>query len=569
MNKLLFGDNLNWLRNREIFPDASVDLIYLDPPFNSKRDYAVIFKSPKGYDSEAQAEAFKDTWHWTQEAEREFDEIIQQPNQDAAAMIQAFRSLLGVNDMMAYLTRMTIRLLELHRVLKSTGSLYLHCDPTASHYLKIVLDCIFGKENYRNEITWKRTTTHSDSKTWSRVADTIFFYTKGEKFCWHIPREAHSEEYLETKYRHDDSDGRGLYRLDNMTSPNPRPNMMYEWKGFPFPQKGWRYSRATMAKLDDEGRIWYPKKKSGALDTTKRPQLKRYLNEMPGGVMGTVWTDIPPVNSQAEERLGYPTQKPQALLERIISASSSEGDLVLDPFCGCGTAVHAAQKLRRHWIGIDITSFAVAQIEDRLKKAFPEDAGTNGQRRLKYTVDGLPKDFEGAKNLAAREPDGKYQCQWWAVRWLLGGQLRDGKQKGGDGGIDGVKHFTIYESSAKVSPIKKADHKKIGTIIISVKAGENVTPSMVKDLIATVSRERAEIGLFVTLADPSAGMRAEAASAGFYQTPGGKKYPRIQVLTIEGLMNKTERAEHPDYEPDVNYAAAEAEANAEQKGLNI
>jgi site-specific DNA-methyltransferase (adenine-specific) len=159
MNKLLFGDNLNWLRNRENFPDVSIDLIYLDPPFNSKRDYAVIFKSPKGYDSEAQAEAFKDTWHWTQEAEREFDEIIQQSNQEAAAMIQAFRSLLGVNDMMAYLTRMTIRLLELHRVLKSTGSLYLHCDPTASHYLKIVLDCIFGKENFRSEINWRRQRT--------------------------------------------------------------------------------------------------------------------------------------------------------------------------------------------------------------------------------------------------------------------------------------------------------------------------------------------------------------------------------------------------------------------------
>jgi DNA modification methylase len=568
VNKLLFGDNLNWLRDRETFPDASVDLIYLDPPFNSNRIFSVLFKSPDGHESEAQIEAFKDTWHWNQETEREFDEIIQSGKTDVAEMMRALRAFLGMNDMMAYLTMMANRLLELHRVLKPTGSLYLHCDPTASHYLKVVIDGVFGKENYQNEIIWKRTTTHSDSKTWSRVADTIFFYTKSDTFCWHTPREAHSEEYIETKYRHDDSDGRGLYRLDNMTSPNPRPNMMYEWKGFPFPEKGWRYSRETMARLDEEGRIWYPKKKNGDLDTTKRPQLKRYLNEMSGGVMGTIWTDISPVNSQAEERLGYPTQKPLALLERIISASSNEGDLVLDPFCGCGTAVHAAQKLRRNWIGIDITSFAISKIEDRLLKAFPEDSGTEGRRRLQYIIDGLPKDFEDAKNLAARVPDGKYQFQWWAVKWLVQAQPYQDKKKGADTGIDGIKYFTIYEMAAKVNPHKKTPPtKKTEKIIVSIKSGENVGPAMVKDLIATVAREKAEIGLFVTLARPTPAMVKEAASAGIYKTPSGKKYARIQLLPVEDLMNKTQRAEHPDYEPDVNYKAAQAESNAEQQHL--
>ncbi len=218
---------------RESFKDELIDLVYLDPPFNSKRDYNLLFKTPKGHKSEAQITAFYDSWHWGDQAEREFDELIHQPNTDVAQVMKALRAFLGENDMMAYLTMMANRLLELHRVLKPTGSLYLHCDPTASHYLKIVLDGVFGKEHYQNEIIWKRTSTHSDSKTWSRVADSIFFYTKSGDFTWNTPRDLHSEEYLASKYRYDDNDGRGVYMLDNMTSPNPRPNMMYEWKGFP------------------------------------------------------------------------------------------------------------------------------------------------------------------------------------------------------------------------------------------------------------------------------------------------------------------------------------------------
>jgi len=298
VNRLYFGDNLHVLRDRANFPDESVDLIYLDPPFNSKRDYNLLFKSPKGHESEAQITAFEDSWHWGDQAEREFDEIKHGKNTEVAEMMLALRKFLGENDMMAYLTMMANRLLELHRVLKPTGSLYLHCDPTASHYLKIVLDGVFGKENYQNEIIWKRTTTHSDSKTWSRVADSIFFYTKSDSFAWNTPRDEHSEEYRDTKYHFDDNDGRGIYRLDNMTSPNPRPNMMYVWKGFPFPEKGWRYSRETMAKLDEEGRVWYPHTKSGELDTTKRPQLKRYLNEMEDGKYQFQWWAVSLVRAQ-------------------------------------------------------------------------------------------------------------------------------------------------------------------------------------------------------------------------------------------------------------------------------
>ncbi len=552
MNQLYYGDNLQVLR--EHLKDESVDLIYLDPPFNSKRDYNLLFKSPKGLKSEAQIEAFKDSWSWGDQAETELDDLLKQKNTELSQMMNALIAFLGRNDMTAYLVMMASRLLEIHRVLKPTGSVYLHCDPTASHYLKLVLDSVFAKENYRNEIVWKRTTTHSDSKTWSRVADSIFFYTKSERFTWNTPRDEHSEEYRAAKYRFNDEDGRGVYRLDNMTSPNLRPNMMYVWKGFPSPEKGWRYSLETMTKLDAEGRIWYPRTKSGELDITKRPQLKRYLDEMEGGVMGTIWTDISPINSQAQERLGYPTQKPLALLERIISASSNKGDVVLDPFCGCGTAVHAAQKLGRKWIGIDITCLAIALIESRLKKAFPESFGEEGQRRLQYEVIGTPKDLESARDLARRD---KYQFQWWAVSLIDEAQPWQGKKKGADTGIDGIRYF------------RDLDRKEVHTALISVKGGENVGPAMVKDLIATLARDKADIGLFITLAAPTKAMLTEAAAAGFYESPNGKKYARLQLLTIEGLLNKTQRAEHPDYEPDTGYKKAKAESHGEQKELTL
>jgi site-specific DNA-methyltransferase (adenine-specific) len=366
VNTLYYGDNLDVLRR--YVKDETVDLVYLDPPFKSNQDYNVLFAEKDGSGAASQFKAFEDTWEWNQASAAMYEEIVEGGGRVSDVM-QAFRRFLGTNDMLAYLTMMAPRLVELRRVLKVTGSIYLHCDPTASHYLKVLMDGIFRTESFRNEIVWKRTTTHSDSKTWSRVSDTIFFYTKERAFTWNTPREPHSEEYIADKYCNDDGDGR-KYQLDNMTSPNPRPNMMYEWKGFPYPAKGWRYSKETMAKLDAEGRIWYPTTKDGKLDSSKRPRLKRYLDEMEGGVMGNIWTDIWPINSQAQERLGYPTQKPLALLERIIGTSSSEGDTILDPFCGCRTAVAVAQRLNRQWIGIDITHLAIGLIKSRLRDAF-------------------------------------------------------------------------------------------------------------------------------------------------------------------------------------------------------
>ena len=505
-NTLYFGDNLDVLRND--VRDGSVDLIYLDPPFNSKVQYNVLFRSPRD-DKSAQAGAFMDTWAWGHEAEWCYRESMKLGG-GIARYIDALRSALGESDMMAYLVMMAIRLAVLHQKLKAAGSLYLHCDPTASHYLKILLDGIFGPNAFQNEIVWKRTTTHSDSKTWSRVADNILFYTRSNKFTCNTPREKHSDEYLEAKYRHDDGDGR-LYMLDNMTSPNPRPNMMYELKGFPFPEKGWRYSKETMAKLDKEGRIWYPVDALGKPDTSKRPRLKRYLDEMPGGVMGTVWTDIPPVNSQAKERIGYPTQKPIALLDRIIRASSNEGDIILDPFCGCGTTIEAAQRSNRKWIGIDIAIHAMKVIEARLTDSF--------EKAPKYKLEGIPVDFESAKRLAETN---KYQFQWWANYLFNPHALREEK-KGMDRGIDGELFFP------------NGPGRPWGRMLTSVKGGENVGPAMVREFAGTLRREKADMGLFICLYPPTKEMVREAAAAGTADIVHGD-IPKLQIVAIEDFF---------------------------------
>src|SRR3990172_6097363 len=336
MNRLYYGDNLEILR-KEI-KDESVDLIYLDPPFNSKRDYNLLFKTPKGQQSDAQIMAFEDSWHWGPQAEREFFELQAQPNTDVAQMMQALRDFLGTNDMMAYLTMMANRLLEMQRVLKPTGSLYLHCDPTASHYLKIVLDGVFGKEKFRNEIAWRRSSSHNDSKRYGANHDVIFFYSKGDQWIWNELYTPYAESYVEQNYRYQDENGR-VFRVSDMTANKPGGDVSYDWETpdgrivKPYKGRYWAYSKQNMRDMEKKGLLYYRK--------TGMPMLKHYLDEMPGVPLQTFWDDLKPVISGSAERLGYPTQKPLALLERIVQASSKEGYVVLDPFCGCGTAVHA------------------------------------------------------------------------------------------------------------------------------------------------------------------------------------------------------------------------------------
>ena len=537
MRKLFYGDNLQILRAQIV--DESVDLIYLDPPFNSKRDYNLLFKTPKGQESDAQITAFEDTWHWADQARDEFREVEQCRNTEVAEMLRALRSFLGENDMMAYLTMMANRLLEMHRVLKPTGSLYLHCDPTASHYLKIVLDGVFGKENYLNEIIWLRSAPKGHAFTrFPSSHDVIFYYAKGDKPVWNTPRNEYDDDYIESHYSHIEEITGRRYQLDNLINPNPnRPNLTYEFLGV---TKVWRWTKERMQKAFADGLVIQPN--PGSV-----PRFKRYLDEMPGTAVTSVWNDIPPINSQATERLGYPTQKPLALLERIISASSNEGDVVLDPFCGCGTALDAAQKLKRNWIGIDITHLAVSLIEKRLKNRYPELAAKGA-----FTIEGVPQDFAGARDLAERD---KHQFQLWACA-LVNVQPYRGGKKGADQGIDGMGFIEVAKS-------------KTEKVLLSVKGGEHIGASMIRDLKGTVEREKAAIGLFVTLTPPTKPMTTEAASAGHYESPHHGAFARIQILSIQGLLDGTERPHWPDLSfGEQNFKKAKAAGkNTKQKGL--
>ena len=513
-NKLFYGDNLRILR--EHIPDESVDLIYLDPPFNSNRDYNVIFKESGGEESAAQIQAFTDTWHWTHETQHALDELTQTSTPKVVDLVHGLVNALGHNDMTAYLVMMAVRLVELHRVLKLTGSLYLHCDPTASHYLKIILDAIFIPQNFRNEIIWKRTTAHGDSKQgarhFGRITDTLLFYSRGEEYTWNQLHAEHDPKYLEGKYRHIEEGTGRRYRLDNLIGPGgeAKGNPQYELLGV---TRYWRYSKKRMQELLEAGRIIQTR--PGAV-----PQYKRYLDEMKGRPPQALWDDISPINSQAKERLGYPTQKPEALLERIIQASSNEGDVVLDPFCGCGTTIIAAQRLKRRWIGIDITHLAIALMKYRLQDSFGD--------KVKYEVHGEPTDLSGAQALAQLD---RYQFQWWALSLVKARPAGDGQKKGADAGIDGVLYFV---DDAK-GTAKKA--------IVSVKSGK-VQVKDVREIAQVVDRQKAELGFFITLEEPTKPMTDEAVAAGFYKSGWGQQYPKVQIRTIEQLLSGQE-FQHP------------------------
>lgn len=512
-NSLYYGDNLQVLRSE--IHDESVDLVYLDPPFNSNASYNMLFRSPTtGETAHSQIEAFEDTWHWGPEAQRELDEIVTSSHTELSELIQALRRFLKDNDMMAYLVMMASRLVELHRVLKPTGSLYLHCDPTASHYLKLVLDAIFGFENYRNEISWKRSQPKSQTTTnFPNCRDIILRYSKSHEAFFKKVYTSYNQDYLEKFYRYKDEKGR-LYQLADLTNPNKdRPNLTYEFLGV---NRVWRWTKERMERAQSEGLIH--QEKPGSV-----PRLKRYLDEMPGQPITDSWDDIEHLHGQSGEYLGYPTQKPSSLLERIIESSCPESGVVLDPFCGCGTAVHAAEKLQRKWIGIDITHLAISLIERRMREAFPES---------EFMVHGTPKDLESSRDLAIRD---KYQFQWWAIS-LIGAQPYNGKKKGADSGIDGLIYF-------------QDDHsKEFKKIIVSVKGGEHINVSMIRDLKGTVEREKAAIGIFITLAEPTEPMRREASSAPLYKSPlfPSGIFPSIQILTIEGLMNGRQKPEYPN-----------------------
>ena len=509
VNQLYFGDNLDVLR--EHIPDESVDLIYLDPPFNSNATYNVLFRERSGEESAAQITAFEDTWQWSLDTERAYREVVKDGDK-LGELLQAFRVFLGQNDVMAYLTMMAQRLAELRRVLKSTGSIYLHCDPTASHYLKLLMDAVFGLENFRTEIAWKRTSAHNDTRQGrqqhGRIHDVLLFYSKNAELTWNPLYTAYDQEYVDRFYRHVEPETGRRYVLDNISGPGGagKGNPRYEVMGV---TRHWRYSRERMQQLIDEGRI--VQARPGTV-----PRYKRYLDEMPGVPLQDFWSDIGPVASQAKERLGFPTQKPEALLERIISSSSNEGDVVLDPFCGCGTAVAVAERLKRRWIGIDVTHIAISLMRYRLHDTFGDDLNP-------YNVIGLPQDAASAQALAEEsEHDGRYQFEHWALGLV---DARPSGKKGADSGVDGVINFFDDDSG------------KAKRIIVQVKSGK-VNRGQIATLIGDMESQEAELGIFITLNKPSRPMLRAALSAGVY-TPESlpdDSYPRVQILTVEELL---------------------------------
>lgn len=459
-NLLYYGDNLDVMRRH--IKDETVDLVYLDPPFNSNANYNVLFAERNGSQAAAQLKAFEDTWTWDQAAAEAYQKTVECGGR-VSQVIQAFRAFLGENDMLAYLVMMAPRLVELRRVLKLTGSIYLHCDPTASHYLKMLMDAVFGPQCFRREIIWSLETVSgykSTANNWIRCHDTLLFYVRSNSANTFIKLYLpHKSEYI-ARFKKTDPNGR-RYRDDR-----------------------------------SEGR-------------------KQYLDETPGRAIGDVWNDIMSFQQAAtsSELLGYPTQKPEALLERIIRASSNEGDTVLDPFCGCGTAIAVAQKLGRSWIGIDITQAGIVVIKKRLRDAFGD--------QVAYQVIGEPVSVPDAERLAESDP---YQFQWWALGLVDARPVE--QKKGADKGIDGRLYFHDEPEGGKTKQI-----------MFSVKAG-HTNAAHVRDLRGVVEREGAAIGVLITMQEPTKPMRQEAASAGFYQSPGwSKKHPRLQILTVGELLD--------------------------------
>jgi len=504
-NLLYYGDNLEVLRR--YVPDESVDLVYIDPPFNSNRAFNAFFSESDSSLSAAQIRAFEDTWEWTPAVALVFHYIVETGGAVSQAM-QAFRQLVGDNALLAYLTMMAPRLVELHRVLKPTGTMYLHCDPTASHYLKLLMDAVFNPENFRNEIIWQRTLAKGlMTRRLPDNHDIILCFQKSNQAIWNASAiytaydPEHLDEKTSGKYSLRDANGR-RYQLSDLTNPNPdRPNLTYEFLGV---TRVWRWTKPRMQAAYDAGLVI--QNKPGTV-----PRYKRYLDKQRGRSLGDVWTDIPPINSQAQERLGYPTQKPEALLERIINMSSNPGDVCLDAFCGCGTAIASAQRLGRHWIGIDITHLAINLIRHRLTSAFGAAAT--------YKVVGEPTTVQDARALADQD---KYQFQWWALGLVGARPAVADQKKGSDRGIDGRLFF--HEGSAGATK----------QVILSVKGG-HTNVSDVRDLGHVVDREKAQIGVLLTLHDSTQPMRTEAAGGGFYESPWGT-HPRLQVLTIAEIL---------------------------------
>ncbi len=523
MNTLYLGDCLNVLRDN--IPDETVDLVYIDPPFNSKRDYNIFFD-----DKEIQTQriAFEDTWTLKNITDS-LAELHTLKTDNVYYLLLTYQKV--APHAFPYLTMMALRILELHRVLKPTGSFYLHCDPTMSHYLKTVCDLIFGVKNFRNEIVWKRTTAHNDPGRYGANIDIILFYTKTDDWKWNELYQVHDEKYI-ARFKNRDDDGR-LWQDDNLTAKGlSGGGYEYEYKGA---KSLWRVPLETMKRLDSERRLHFTSK--GGI------RLKRYLDENKGFVLQALWDDIPPINSQAKERLGYPTQKPKALLDRIIQASSNEGDTVLDGFCGCGTTIDAAEGLHRNWIGIDISPIAISLIKRRLKDTY-------GEHLNRFEVRGTPIDEQSAIELWKQNPNA-FQ-DWWLTEFEVFSTTFG--TKGADKGVDGLAQYLIDPKKQEI--IKAA---------FQVKGGEHVESKDIDALLGAMDKHKCEIGVFLTIAQPTKPMLETVAGAGFVEIPG-YKIPKLQILTLKDYFkNKLPKL------PQVNitFKAAQLKGKKKQNQMKL
>jgi DNA modification methylase len=554
VNQLFYGDNLEVLR--KYIKDESVDLCYIDPPFNSKRNYDQIYNN-LGKEDRAQAQVFIDTWTWDDHANQGLDEIFSNDQghftQQSIDLIAGLTKVLGKGGLLAYLVSMTLRIAEIYRVLKLTGSFYLHCDQTASHYLKLLIDSIFCSQggDFKNEIIWKRKSgrgeTNHKSSRFGVSTDTILFYTKSNQSCFNSQFSFEVEgysNYVDKSFKYVDENGR-RYQADNLASPSPRPNLMYEYKGYKPPATGWAISKEKMEQWDQEGRLHFPK------DTTGRIRRKRFLDELQGKPIQNLWDDIQPISSQDKERLGYPTQKPEALLERIIQASSNQGDIILDAYCGCGTTVAVSQRLDRQWIGIDITYQSISLILKRLEDAF-------GQGILEQIqLNGIPKDMKSAEALANKKDDRtRKEFEKWAVLTYSNNRAVINPKKGADKGIDGIAYF-------------RGEQDEPEKIILQVKSG-NIKSGDIRDLQGTLTLEKAAMGILITLKEPTKEMIKTAKSAGIYQNQYmSQSYDIISIVTIQEIIEEKKRLSIPLGYEVLKSAEKQKEVKATQLTLGI
>lgn len=535
MNKLYYGDCLSIMRE---MPMHYVDLVYLDPPFSSNRDYAAIYEDETGRPLPEQIDAFNDLWELSEERLRAIQmmPVLMREVGIPDDVAEFWRLWMGAlrnaqPRLLSYLSYMTERLLPLRSIMKPTGSIYLHCDPTAAHYIKAMMDSIFGHQNFQNEIIWKRTSSHNRAKRWGPVHDTILFYSRGASFTWNRVLQDLDPQYVEQFYRFQDSKGR--FRVSDLTGPGTRTgDSGEEWRGvspkdrgrhwepppdralpewFKYPEGYSKLSvRERLEVLDGQGLIYWPKKTGGM------PGFKRYHGGHSGAAIQDVITDIGPIGAQADERLGYPTQKPVSLLERIISASTNEGDLVLDPFCGCATTIEAAHRLKRRWIGIDVAIHAIKRVakvrlEDRLGL----------KEGVDFLVEGIPESLEGAQDLWERD---KHQFQKWAIEQVDGFVTT---KKTADGGIDGRLYFSLPNQNS------------LESMVIEVKGGKNVTKENVRSLRGTVERDEAKMAGLIVMSDlgdrKTKNFHTEMGHAGFLDV-SGVLYPKMQMLTVSEIL---------------------------------